>query len=219
MALLGALQPTFDLLVDFTLDENTAEMVADRRQGWQRLVGAGDLGHEQLLICGLDFLHADRNVWSEPLLDKGLCCRNSEYKLIEIRPVKPCCLEIRGEGFFTSTTHDQQAANRLRVEIETVEDSAIFEIAEFDLESNPSFEKARPIGLLSFVVFSVDDMYQRREFEIAVQNRRVAYHGEDLFNGLPMRLTGNTEVTDSHEDESNNGGAHPAMIAACFSLR
>jgi len=117
-------------------------MAADCGKRGDRLVGDGNLVHQELLVGRLDLLHGDRDPWSEALFDEGVDRCHPQHELVDIGPHETLLLQARIEGLLTAGTRDQCIAVRAGLELEAIQKARILEVAELDLESDTGAEQA-----------------------------------------------------------------------------
>ena len=212
LALHGPGQPALDFIVELALDQELVELLTNGGQRRYGLVRGGDFIHQKLLVGGFDLVHVDRDSRAKPLLDEAVDGGHAECELVEIGGLKPVLFETAEELRSATSPFDQHLAGALRIELEAQEETAVFDVAEFDLEANPGIKKSRPVRLSGLEGLAVDESHQGRELDVAEENRGVADDCEHLLHGLPLELGRSAEVTDSHEDEGNNRGAHPGIL-------
>ena len=211
----GSRQPTLDFIVELALHQELEKPVTDRRQGRHGFVRGGDLVDQKLLVGGLDLVHVDGNPGTKALLNEGIDGGHSQHQLVEICSHQTLRLELAVESVCATAPLNQHLTGPLGIELEAKEEAAILDIPELDLESYAGVEQPGTVGVRRFVRFGIYETNQGCQLEVAEQDRSASNNRQDLLHGLPFRFGCRAEMTDSHEDERNDGGPHPVIITAC----
>jgi len=219
LAIHCALQPPFDFLVELPLDQQLVQLVAHDRQWWYFLVRSRDLVYQELLVSSFNLVHIDRDSRAEPLLHKSVDGGHSEHELVEVGCLETLLFEFSQQPRLSAAPFNQHFASPLGIELEAKEKAPVLDVAEFDLESNTGGEKSRAVGLFGLVWFLVNQADQGGQFEIAEEDRCASNDRENFLDCLPLLIGGGAEMTGSQEDESEKGGPHPGIIAACAQTR